>query len=791
MRLLQIDDLDLLSLNLASLPLVTSESVSMEFVSRRREGDLGSMFLAAAPNAAQWVVVFKPNDHASRDALMTAIVGDMTGERRLTAERLDANRTRVVADAVVTSIQEINELDLMVAFEGGDSVWRDEAETATSKTFDSAVDLAMRVAVPGNATAYPVLRITPQTQRASSSVYAGWTWRRRYRIQNNSDVPWFRHPVRIALGSTSAIVSGGKGQADGDDVRVWLHGIEQPRTLVTWNATNSYVWVLVPNLPEGEYLDVDIVYGNPSATTPPVLAYPDIPAFDPAASTNASLVWRSDPDTLGREGQGLFYLSSPQSPATADYGTPGSWRRVITLQDEDEPDQSGVSHSSFRPAAGASLWANFRIVRTAPDVAIFAQHQWLMNGYDGMAFAWPLPVVAITATVALADAASANQDACIVLLCRESSADDWVIQQQATGAGLTAVSDNFFQPIRHVAIALWPFPAEQLTNMADREIADNDFATATLTSDITLEIDDADLSITQIGSEEEIYELAGETRVGGGAVRQAPYHALLLGNARQETGVGTPRLAVTLGNTLEVNCETHEHAEYDATGALVERASAHAVSGVEAWDLGGAAQEAGAAAWLPLSPGKTVVPNGAFAAGIQGWVAVAADTVVATAHSWDNTTAVGEALGAYTVNVQAGPGSPSNVVRVQSSKAFPVGTRATVALAATVRTDNANLTPRLAVRFYDAADALVAASQEADWTPVANTPARRAHAAAAPANAATYRLGLWVSADVAGAGAIGNVWFDDITLNDADVIYQDGSIGAVAVEVGVKGAWLQ
>jgi Fe-S cluster assembly scaffold protein SufB len=63
----------------------------------------------------------------------------------------------------------------------------------------------------------------------------------------------------------NALVSGSKAQADGDDVRFWLDGVEQPRTLVTWNTSASYAWIIVPLLLPGETITYDMVYGNPSA----------------------------------------------------------------------------------------------------------------------------------------------------------------------------------------------------------------------------------------------------------------------------------------------------------------------------------------------------------------------------------------------------------------------------------------------------------------------------------------------------------------------------------------------
>ena len=786
MRLLAIDDLDLQTLNMHALPLVTSDSISMEFARRRREGELGSMFVAGAPEPSRWVVQFQPDDHAARDAILAAVTGDMRGERRLLARRDDAAQTRVAANAAVAYVEYRNELDFTVAFEGSDSVWRAEAETVTAKTFALAADAAMAVEVAGSAAAYPVLRITPTVQRASPSVYAGWRWRRRYRIQNNGDVPWYRHPVRIALGDTTGLTPT-KAQADGDDLRVWLHGIEQPRTLVTWDTAASYVWVLVPNLPEGEYLDFDVVYGNPNAANPPILAYPDIPAFDLAASANDSLVWDND------AGTGLYYISSADAPATLDYGTPGSWRPVVSLQDEQNPDYSYFSPTQFFLSegpgdpvqAGAFFW------RTAADAEPYDQYMRQINGYDGLAFSWPFPVESLTFAGSADNSPFTGSEAngvALVLLSRESSETDWFVEYGYTASFLSAVH-LLFRPARHIAVALWPYQLGRTTVNPDAMGSPQDYGTGGVAGGaITAAIDDSDLSITLVESETEIYELAGEARAGGGANRQAPYRAVLLGNARQETGAGTPRLAVKLGNTLAVDCEDHTHIEYAASGAVVERASAHAVSGVEGFDAAGEAREAGAAEWLPLAPGKTAVPNGDFAAGVQGWEADGADAGLTVARGWDSATAVGEALGAASIQITASSGAALATARTLGATRFGVNARATVEVAATVRGSAANLSPLLAVRFYDAADSPIATETGAANYGVTGTPYRTAFSAPVPPNATGFRIGLW-AIDQTG-GTTGTVLFDDVRCNAAEVIFRDEAIGTVAVGVGVKAAYL-
>jgi hypothetical protein len=159
-----------------------------------------------------------------------------------------------------------------------------------------------------------------------------------------------------------------------------------------------------------------------------------------------------------------------------------------------------------------------------------------------------------------------------------------------------------------------------------------------------------------------------------------------------------------------------------------------------------------------------------------------------TARSWDGTTVVGEQLGALRMAVGPNTGGLAAIARTLNGKRFPVNGRETVEMAATVRTDNANLAPGLYVAFYDVDEVAIGEVHEAVWTPVANTPLRRAHSAAVPGNAATYRLG--VIAYARAANPTGNVWFDDVTVNDSEVLLIDEAMGQLALTVGLRGKWV-
>lgn len=94
--------------------------------------------------------------------------------------------------------------------------------------------------VAGEDDAYPVYTITPTSGKTGGYAYKRWI-PVRWRV----DVGYRKYPVDITNDSfnTATLVSGGKMQADGDDLRVWVDGVEVDRWLDGINTTTTKVWV--------------------------------------------------------------------------------------------------------------------------------------------------------------------------------------------------------------------------------------------------------------------------------------------------------------------------------------------------------------------------------------------------------------------------------------------------------------------------------------------------------------------------------------------------------------------
>lgn len=356
-KLLAIDDFVLADWNIPPAVMTTGSS-QLGYGVERRAGISSSVFFGAAPVPAKWTFLFRcGGDEAARQALIAMLGSQEHHEFRLLAQRLLFGEDLITTRASISGeLDERARGDIYVPFESNDSVWLAEDTTTTSKTLASSLDQAMHLAVGGNVSTNPVVRITPATQRSVTTAYVGWQYRQRFAISNEGTDPLFREAVMIDLGSTTALVSGSKARSDGADVRVWLHGLEQSRTLVGWNTSSTALWVVVPVLPPGHSLTYDVVYGNPLATAADgvELTYPDLPAFDITASTNFVHVYRTG-TSLAHAGEGLWFLSSSLEGGTADYGVPGAWQPALTFENPNNADNV-VQPRARRLAEDANEW---------------------------------------------------------------------------------------------------------------------------------------------------------------------------------------------------------------------------------------------------------------------------------------------------------------------------------------------------------------------------------------------------------------------------------------------------
>jgi hypothetical protein len=457
---------------------------------RRREGASTSQFFGSVHSPSVYNLIFRCPNQDAQDALLSALLAGMSKERRLSAVLGDPAKTPVSTRAALLKIIEQTSLSFEVEFEAGDSFWRSEQSITTRKTITSSRDHSMRVDIPGNVQTAPRLHINPLAQRTTKTAFAGWSKRRRYDITNNGDEPLYRYPVRIDFGSSAAVIAAGNGLANGNDLRVVIDGIEQPRTLVDWNTALSYVWTIIPALLPGDAMSIEVWYGNAAAGTPPVLTYPDLPPFDLSASTNAAWVYN-----LGT-GLGLWWLSKQTEGAIADFGVPGAWQPLATLENPDSQDRTLQLRASSW--SGTSDYTARLDAWRGPQTSTVVD---ATNPYDGVGLYNPL---GINSLVAEFDWINIDGWSSLVILARDSASEGWarLLTHTTTEAALALISSATYTPsvpVKWIACAVWPDDFVQLPprdDTAGTGPTPGDYARAVSRGTWTVNVDSTKLSIT-------------------------------------------------------------------------------------------------------------------------------------------------------------------------------------------------------------------------------------------------------------------------------------------------------
>lgn len=166
---------------------------------------------------------------------------------------------------------------VQVVFVSESPEWTEETPVTEDQTGSPSPDaqFSLEVINAGTAPVHPVYQIRWITQRVSKSTVYGQEYRKLLVLTNTQarTIPPF--PYRVNLGNTAALVSGSKAQADGDDLRIIVGGRDTTRKLIGWNLTQSWCWVVIPGMDALGELQIEIVYGNASATNPPVWTDPD------------------------------------------------------------------------------------------------------------------------------------------------------------------------------------------------------------------------------------------------------------------------------------------------------------------------------------------------------------------------------------------------------------------------------------------------------------------------------------------------------------------------------------
>ena len=613
----------------------------------------------------------------------------------------------------------------------------------------------------------------------------GWRYRRIYRIVNGTAETLASYPWAIDLGMTDGLVAAGKAQADGDDVRVVIEGIERPRTLVDFGsaARTALCWIVLPAVAAGGSLEVEVWYGNPSARPATALDRRTGPAFDvltagSGRSTNQRWVYRVDA-TLANAGLGGWWIDGGGDvPGLREFSAPGAWRPVRTVSGPDSAAQP--SYASYTASSTTCFIARFEATRARNGVTLDAADG---DGFDGVALGSPARITGVTFdlvyvndSVSAVDATPLGQ---VVLLKRDSNGDDWrtVWSQNTTAATETTVAERTesFAAVRSVAFAVWPYEGREIEPGAGYDRV----TFARWKSKLEVALDASEIVTALAQDEEEIYEISAEVRAGGGASGDAaPFTAIRLGHRASGDG-RTTRYAIRLDETLAVDMAKRRAVRYADDGRTrigdVPYAALSAVEGVLA---DGALAERPATGWLNVNPSVNLVPNPSFTTDASGWQAgtVTSGVTAALARDTDQFAST-PASGRLTVSAStAGTGA---VAERLASTLFPVNGRTSVQVAASLRTGTALLRPLLAIAWYDADGTLLETAVEPAWDAPVNTWRRRVHAAVTPEDAASYRVGF--RAVATGAGATGSVWIDDVSLNGNDLVWDEDSPGTVTV----------
>lgn len=202
---------------------------------------------------------------------------DLDSEHRIDV-LMDNGTTRAYRMVVPLELSDLRRTYLKVRFRSSRGEWINTNPQVITSTMSATTTLVpqeirdtVNHPIPPSASAWPVYKIDWITQRVSSSSSVGWKYEQIWRITNNETAAMRNECIRLNLGDTRSLVSGGKALSSGNDVRIWFNGKELRRDLINWNTRSSMLWVTIDEVPAGSFIDLSMVYGNPSAGSPPRL----------------------------------------------------------------------------------------------------------------------------------------------------------------------------------------------------------------------------------------------------------------------------------------------------------------------------------------------------------------------------------------------------------------------------------------------------------------------------------------------------------------------------------------
>lgn len=718
--------------------------------------------------------------------LMNRLRPTDTVPRQLRAEMNDGTQVTIPAVMSVASSGngEIN--TLTVTFTAVDAVWTAQTASSATKTFGGTlanIDEVLTVNLTGYHATPLTFSIEPTVARSSSTSTVGWTYRRIYRVTNNTGETLVDYPYAIDLGTTTSLVSGGKALSTGNDVRVVSDGTEYARTLVNWNSASysTLVWIVIPLLPDGESNDYEVWYGNSAAGSPTTLTGNSAPAIDittagASRSTNASWRYRVDAtSTPGDAGYGGWYISSGTSqPGIRSFSVPAAWRPVRTLPNTDTAAQPTYSEFSTGYYIG-----RFDAQRARAGVSLDVVDG---TSYDGVALTNPAGISSVqydlTVTNDETSAADTSAIGRVVLLSRQATGDDWsrtdIHTAVASTATTVATATTSYSPkVKSVAFAVWPSNRRAIDDAAGAARS----VTAKWRSTLVVAVDSSVITQTQTQAEESIYEIATEIRHGGDTSLTAPYSAVRLG----QRASASSRLAVRLGTEKVVVDMATRTAKVYAGSTFVSDVPYVAIAAYDGVQVGTSVVERTSQTWVALAPYTNPLTNPTFASATTGWsygTTASGCTMAALAR---DTSTYKTSPASLVAGITANTAAAGTMTTIDASQVLPVNGRACVIVTAELRTTVTTLRPRLQIRWYSdtSGTTLLSTSTAANYTPAATTWYRRSLASRVPAGALSYRIG--VALVTTSSGVTGSAHIDEVTVNGNEVVVTETSAGTYTV----------
>jgi hypothetical protein len=146
-------------------------------------------------------------------------------------------------EAVCTQVTMTNNsgLEWIISLQISEDVYYRELTATVASSWNLVTSGTNNYTNNGDMNAYPIITITPTSQKSGSD---GYTKKRFFTVLWGEEEAAISYPTDIAGNSfdTLAEVSGGDMQIDGDDLRVFVDGIEVNRWLVDINTTTTSVW---------------------------------------------------------------------------------------------------------------------------------------------------------------------------------------------------------------------------------------------------------------------------------------------------------------------------------------------------------------------------------------------------------------------------------------------------------------------------------------------------------------------------------------------------------------------